>query len=454
MILIIIFLLLLWFFQIVFLESFYIKIKVNDVRNQTLQLVKMLDEKEEFREAVDEFAFKGNLSIEFLNLDGTVIYQAGWEQAGNQMMMMRNREKNEVFSSIIEGGETSFTLSHPRFGMEYLILGLPVVIGDSIEGAVFVHIPKAPVEETAGILKRQLLIITFVIFILSLIISFTIADSMTKPVLIMKKATEKIASGNFDARVSIKSKDELGQLAESINLMGENLGKTDKLRKELTANVSHELRTPISLIKGYAETVRDITGKDEEKRKRQLDIIVNESDRLSEMVNEMLMLSRFEAGYGKLDDEIFSLPILVSDICEKYVLTAEKSGIELLCNIEGEGNICGDRKKIGQVLMNLLNNAFNHTPEGGKIIVEAKLSNDLFRVSVSDTGEGIPPEELEYVWDRYYRSRNPNNINKLGSGLGLAIVKSILTVHGAGFGVESIYGSGSSFWFEILIDKN
>jgi signal transduction histidine kinase len=223
----------------------------------------------------------------------------------------------------------------------------------------------------------------------------------------------------------------------------------EQLRKDLIANVSHELRTPLSLIRGYAETIRDVSGNVPEKRERQLDIIIEESERLSKIVDDILNLSQMQAGYLNLNPGRFMINKTIEDAVKRYDILSEKTGIKIIFENTGDIIVTADEQRIEQVLYNLINNAFNHTPEGGSITVKVIDGQHTVKVEVSDTGTGISDEDIKHVWDRYYKADKTSGRKMVGTGLGLAIVKSILDAHKALYGVESKKGTGTTFWFEL-----
>jgi signal transduction histidine kinase len=182
-------------------------------------------------------------------------------------------------------------MTHPRYGNEFLLLGLPLKTQGQVSGALLINMSLAPVEETAAILKKQLILITVILLIASLLVSYAISRKFTRPILEIKKVAENMAAGNFLSRIQGGKKDEIGMLADTINNLGQQLSKIEQLRKDLIANVSHELRTPLSLIQGYAETIRDVSGNIPEKRAKQLGIIIEEAQSLSRIVDDILNLS-------------------------------------------------------------------------------------------------------------------------------------------------------------------
>lgn len=451
MVLVIVVLVLLWLFQIVFLESFYTRMRVSDVRREAASIAQLTDGgiSGEFENIAEAFAFKNNLSIELLDRQGNSVYAAGTTGFGGQMPMMRNRERAEAFLEVFEGKEVIAPLTHPRFGNKFMLIALPVTKSDEITGVLYINMPLAPVEDTASILKKQLFYITLFLLVAALVISYVISRTFTKPILEIKKVSEKMASGDFSDRITARSSDEIGKLAETINIMGRELSRLEQLRKDLIANVSHELRTPLSLIRGYAETLRDVSGDVAEKRNKQLGIIIEESERLSKIVDDMLKLSQMQAGYLNITPGPFMINRTIEDVMKRFEILSEKTRIKLVYDAAGNITITADELRIEQVLFNLIHNAFNHTPEGGEITVRVTETQDNVKVEVTDTGTGISEEDIRHIWDRYYKADKNRERIVVGTGLGLSIVKSVLEAHKAQYGVESGQGAGTVFWFEL-----
>lgn len=456
MTLVVIMLVLLWFFQIVFLEDFYTDMRIKEIKKTSYTIMKEF-EKNDSKNLVnklDEFTYNNNLSIEILDPTGNLVYKSSGMNNHSPMMMRHNRLQDENFNNILSGQEIELSQTHHRFGNEIMLLGLPLEIGGQIKGVFYINMPLAPVSDTALILKRQFVYITIILLVVALILSFIISRSFLKPIFQIKKTAEKMAEGDFSHRIKSTSKDEIGQLTNTINYMGEELAKTDKLRKELISNMSHELRTPLTLIQGYAETIRDVTGSSPDKREKHLNIIIDESERLSKMVDDILSLSQLQAGYLDLNLEEVSLNSLIMRIISKYELLSKESGITILADDIAKARVLIDADKIEQVFVNIINNAFKHTASGGQISIIVTKENALIRVEINDTGEGIAEADLDNIWDRYYKSPGTRNNKSSGTGLGLAIVKTILEAHEASYGISSEKDRGTSFWFELKDEIN
>lgn len=451
MLLVIVVLILLWLFQIVFLESFYTNQRVGEVKNRGIAILQELDSisRDELESRLDSFIYDYNCSIDLVDTQGNIMYSNG---AARQMpMMLQNYLRTNLFNEVISGITISVPLTHPRFNSTYVLIGLPVKTGESITGALLINMPLAPVKDTASILKKQLLYISIILFFVALLLSFILARTFIKPILSITKVTGEMASGNLGIRLKTKSRDEIGRLSLAINHLGEELSKIEQLRRDFVANVSHELRTPLSLIRGYAETIRDVTGGNEEKRAKQLEIIIEEAQRLGAIVDDILDLSQMQSAMRALNLADFDLNNTILNIAERYELISSQTGIRLLVKSNGPVIVKGDEERIQQVLHNLLNNALNHSQTGASVAITIETNDKKAKIEVSDTGEGISQEDMKHIWERYFKADKSGKSKRLGTGLGLSIVKNILEVHKCKYGVESTEGKGTTFWFELPI---
>ena len=449
--LVVVMLVMLWIFQIVFLEKFYTGIKISEVKSKGYSIIKQLDEEagKNLQNTLDRFANETNSSVEFLDSNGKTLYTASSNDANSQMPMMMNNSRSDAINDIIAGKEVTLSLIHPKFHNTFILIGLPLKVQSELKGGLFIRFPLAPVKDTASILKVQLFYITLILLFTALIFAYFLSRSFTRPILEITKVSEEMASGNFSVKVKSKNKDEIGRLASTINYMGEELSKTEQLRKDLIANVSHELRTPLSLIRGYAETIRDVTGNVAGKRDKQLEIIIEESERLSRIVDDILNLSQIQAGYVNLNKTKFNINGLLERVINNFEVLSEKTGVDIAFENYGDVMVEADEIRIEQVMYNFINNAFNHTQRFGHINIRAIENEKNLRIEVADTGIGISEEDLKHIWDRFYKTDKVEGIKSTGTGLGLTIVKTIIESHGFKYGVESTKGTGTMFWFEV-----
>jgi len=449
--LVVVMLVMLWIFQIMFLEKFYTGIKISEVKSKGYDVIKQLEKNEDIdiESTLESFVNETNSSVELLDSKGEILYNISSNGSNSQMPMMMNNSRLEAINDIITGKEVTLSLIHPKFHNTFILIGLPLKVQNEVKSELLINLPLAPVKDTASILKVQLFYITIILLLTALIFAYFLSRSFTKPILEITKVSEEMASGNFSVKIKSKNRDEIGTLAATINYMGEELSKIDQLRKDLIANVSHELRTPLSLIRGYAETIRDVTGNVTEKREKQLGIIIEESERLSTIVDDILNLSQMQAGYVNLNKTKFNINELLERVIKRFEILSEKTGVNIALENQVDAIVEADEISIEQVMYNLVNNAFNHTEKSGYINIRAIENENNIKIEVADNGIGISEEDLKHIWDRFYKADKIEKIKSKGTGLGLTIVKTILEAQDFKYGVQSTKGTGTMFWFEI-----
>jgi signal transduction histidine kinase len=457
MILVGVIIVLLWLFQIVFLDKFYTVIEIGEVRKNAENIVAEIEEltditqinnEESIPQNIENYIYEKQLSVEVIDYDYNVLYQ-GTSGSNTNMPGVMKEAFLEVSKSAMEGEESKQVVTHPKYGYDFMIIGIPIRNETSVQGVMMVTMPLASVGDTVDILKRQLIIITCVLFVVSLLISYKLSKNFANPISKISRQADSYAKGEYHIRINPISDDEIGKLAKRMNDMGEALARNDVLQKELIANVSHELRTPLTLIRGYAETLRDVTGENQEKREKQLGIIIEESERLGNIVEDILNLSRLQAGAKTLEMEKFSLKEMLTSIKEHFELGEKDKSLDLVGVLELDENLLGDKNKIQQVFYNLIGNAFRHSRSNQSVVVVAISNEKTVRIEVRDQGEGIAEEDIAHVFERYYKGKRSDGKKGDGTGLGLAIVKSILDMHHVPYGVESKLGAGTIFWFEL-----
>ena len=222
----------------------------------------------------------------------------------------------------------------------------------------------------------------------------------------------------------------------------------EKIRKELIANISHDLRTPLTMISGYSEVMRDIPG---ENTPENMQVIIDETARLTSLVNDLLNVSKLQSGTQKMDVKKMSLTKAIKDTVKRYDTLINHNGFTIKFESDEEAFILGDETRLLQVVYNLINNAINYTGSDKTVIVKQEITDNVVRISVIDSGEGISEQDLPLIWDRYYKVDKVHKRAMVGTGIGLSIVKNILLLHNSRFGVSSEVGKGSTFWFEFKL---
>ena len=314
--------------------------------------------------------------------------------------------------------------------------------------SVLVSTSMSHVGEAGQVLSDMLPMAAVLVFCFALAAAWLFSQWFTRPLRDMSAAARQMARGNYAVRVDANRRDELGALAEDFNQMAKEVQRSAQMQRDLLANVSHDLRTPLTLIKGYAETVRDITGDNPDRRTEQLNIIVDETDRLSGLVNSVMELSKVSSGVEKPQMVLFDMAQLCEEVAERYEAVCAQNGYTLKLEADTPCLVGADPAMMERVLHNLLGNAMHHIGEDGVFVLRCLPREEGgARVEVKDHGAGIAAADLPYIFDRYYRSRS--DAGKVGTGLGLSITKAIFQSHGCRFGVNSTPGQGTTFWFTL-----
>ena len=302
------------------------------------------------------------------------------------------------------------------------------------------------ISEAGEVMSTVLPLAAALIFAFSMSAAWLFSEWFTKPLRQLSGAARQVAQGNYAVHVETRRNDELGDLAQDFNHMAQEVQYAAQMQRDLLANVSHDLRTPLTLIKGYAETVRDITGDDKAHRDEQMNIIMDEADRLTALVSSVMELSKVTSGTERCVRVHFDMAQLCDEVSERYDAVCTQNGWKLELQLPDEElPVYADPDMMQRALHNLLGNAMHHIGPDGLFVLRAFRCPEGVRVEVEDHGPGIQAEDLPYIFDRYYRSRS--DAGKQGTGLGLSITKAIFQQHGFRFGVQSTVGKGTVFWF-------
>ncbi len=336
-----------------------------------------------------------------------------------------------------------------------LVLDMQMVVGQKTQNeevAVVLSVGLERVPQATEVLKELMFFVGLLMMCVAVLLAWIFSFWFTKPLRRLSAATKEVTKGNYDARVQVLGADEIAHLSTDFNHMAEEVQKSYESQRDLYANVSHDLRTPLTLIKGYAETLRDLTGGDPKKRTEQLNVIVDESNRLSALVNNVLELSRMSSGVEKYNPVCFDLTQLCEEVGERYEGAGTGDNYHFVFEGEQPLDVMADPELLQRALHNLLGNALKHIGEDGYIGLRVfKTQENRARVEVVDHGAGICEKDMPHLFDKYYRSRADSG--KPGTGLGLSITKAIFTAGGLSYGVDSKEGEGARFWFEIDLHK-
>lgn len=438
----------LWLFQVCFLDTYYEHVKIKDMDKIANKILNYYN-KDNFDEILDSISFNRGVCIEIINNMDQVYSQSDISRGcikENDNLVIQNYKDHFMRSN---NSIMSYKIKNPRFNNKILFYGIRL----DQNNYVFMNTSLEPLGWATNILQSQLVYITLIVLILSFLIAYFISKKISSPIIKINNAAKKMAKGEYDVVFDTKEAiEELNELSNTLSNTCEELSKTDELRKELLANVSHDLKTPLTMIKAYAEMVRDISYKDKIKRQNDLNIIIDEVDRLTYLVNDILDFSKMQSDVMKLNYECFDLNLLIINIINRFKSLDKYSEYHFTYQYNKEMKIEADKKRIEQVIYNLINNAINYSNKKKKIVINIVEDTDKYKVEIISSSF-IKEEELKLIWDKYYRIDKKHKRTDIGTGLGLSIVKSILELHHFNYGVTSSKKLGTNFYFEIKIQK-
>lgn len=438
----------LWLFQVIFLKTYYEYVKTKEIVNIGNIILKYY-KTENFKEILDKLSFNEEVCID-------VVYSNYLTYSSNSLnrgcIGVDSSDLTNYKISFIQGGKDKkiYKLNNIKFDNKVIMYGIKL----DDDHYVFINASLDAIRATTNILGSLLIYVTSIVLILSFIIAYYISKHITKPIIKLNDNVKKMSQGNYDVEFSSDSKiKEIDNLAITLNETKEVLSKTDTIRRELMANVSHDLKTPLTMIKAYAEVIRDLTYSNQEKTMDNLNVIIEETDRLNGLVNDILMLTKLEDNQEVLDIDKFDLNELIEMITLRFNYLKDTKKYEIIYKGTKKAIVKADKKKIEQVIYNLISNAINYIGRDKKIYVNLKRQKDTYLVEVIDHGKGIDDKEIKYVWDKYYKSDKTHNRDNNGTGLGLSIVKNIFIMHDIKYGIKSKKNEGTTFYFEIKKDN-
>lgn len=461
-------LILLWLFQTVFFKGFYRSVKISQVESCAKNIITMMQGTEDDEgvnvdkvSAMVEYIYEQNdmmvalydlntnfamsicssdvpENLEKISGSDVIRYRNMAMQNGGTYLEYQHKALNEDSGSLEKYAAESVTYSE--------------VFMDSGNGRYMITIRSiiTPFNSVVDTLRNQLIIISAILVVLSVMLSIIVSNLITRPIIKTNKAAKELAKQHYDVKFESDGYLEIRELNDTLNFAARELTKVEKLRKDLIANISHDLRTPLTMITGYGEVIRDLPG---ENTPENIQIIIDEATRLNELVTDLLDISKLQSGAMQLVRTDFSLTKCIEEIFNRYTKLIEQNHYNIVFNYKEDVIINADDVKIKQVIYNLINNAINYVGDDKTVIVTQIADKNFVRVEVTDHGVGIDPDKLEYIWDRYYKVDKAHKSAVIGTGLGLSIVKNILELHNARFGVKSKLGAGSTFWFELPVQS-
>ncbi len=351
--------------------------------------------------------------------------------------------------TITEGSYYTIGTFFDTFDQQMLSVFAPITSSYKVKGYVVIHAPLDEIQKSCDSLLNISYILLVILFLLSLIILIFFTEMVYLPLRKITEATEQYASGNMHYEFQVDSEDEIGYLAATLSYMASEIARSEDDQKKFVANVSHDFRSPLTSIKGYLEAMLDGTIPPE-MHEKYLNIVLNETERLTKLTNSLLMLNNLNTKGMLLDRTDFDLNQIIRSTAVSFEGTCRQKTIAIELVLTGDTMyVNADMGKIQQVFYNLLDNAIKFSHNDSVIKIETNEKNNKVYISVKDSGIGIPKEDLKLVWDRFYKSDASRGKDKKGTGLGLSITREIIHAHGEHINVISTEGVGSEFIFSL-----
>lgn len=457
-------LLILWFLQTIFLSGFYEFIKTNELQT-ALATVEKNFSNATLKDNIDEITKKNQIYVEIIDTSmATNFIFDKYERIPNsfdfldRLYLFIQTEENGGFlkANLEEKPTYKIGGNHPTFFSQQKSFGRGIVLSKIIEDKnqnklmIIMYSAITPVNAVVDTLKIQLFFVTIAMVILSSLIALFIAKWISKPIVSISESAKEFAKGNYDTEFNASGYKEITELSDIMNYSAKELSKVENLRRELIANISHDLRTPLTLITGYAEVMRDLP---EENNPENAQVIIDESKRLTSLVQDVLDLSKLQQGQENINPVEFNITADINEVINRFSEFKKSMGYSIEFVYDNEVTVFADEVKISQAFYNLLINAINYTGEDKKVIVYQKIIDDSVKIEVVDTGAGVDEEELEHIWERYYSGKSNHVRAKTGSGIGLSLVKTIIEKHRGDCGVISKKDEGSCFWFSLKLKE-
>lgn len=391
---------------------------------------------------VDVFWHQTNAQVQLIDMDKRVLMDSIGATAPP------NKIDTADIDKAIEGEKGVWTGQVNYSDQPVMSVSYPLKVDGDIVGIIrFVTSLEETNKAITGI-SKVLLLLGIGVVLISGAFSIFLANSIVKPLKEVTEVAEKMADGQLKVRSVKRVDDEIGKLSDTLNYMAEELLKKEQIKNDFVSSISHELRTPLTSIKGWAITLKSMETEENAIMLDGLNIIEQESDRLSMMVEDLLDFSKFVSGRITLNKEEIDLESIIKQVYKQLIPRAKETNINLTMNTEeGLSSIIGDENRIKQVLINILDNALKFTPEEGKVHLSAYTYGENVLIQVEDTGPGISEEDLPYITERFYKGKN----SKSHSGLGLSICDEIVSLHGGDMDIQSILGQGTKILISLPI---
>ncbi|MEW9502806.1 HAMP domain-containing sensor histidine kinase [Jeotgalibacillus marinus] len=389
---------------------------------------------------IEMMAEFSNIKLYIVDTRGEIVAQSGIPSTVKGSSIPANELR-----TLSRGKSLEKEWIEPSDNLRYLVSGKPIMAENQFYGGVYVVSSLETMDQSVERIRSMLWLSGMGAFFLALAFTYVLSKKLSNPLIQMEKATRKIAKGDLKTRVSLESKDEIGSLAQSINDLAFDLQKYRESKSEFLSNISHELRTPMTSLKGYSKVLKEKLYETEEEKEQYLDIMHQESIRLTRMIGDLFELSKMEESKLEFHYEWIDLSEVMNSAIRTVKWKIEEKGLVMQDHIQDDLTyVYCDGHRMAQVFINLLENAIRYT-EQGTILVEMLEEDDVVKISIEDTGIGIPEEELDYIFERFYRVEKSRSREFGGTGLGLSIVKNLIEQQGGSIQVFSEVVKGTRF---------
>lgn len=456
----------LWLLQTVFLQSFYNAMLIGNTRSAARRIAENSQD-ENINDIIDELTHDNSILVFITDENGNILYSSDEfkglhdkRHTGSEVSGRKGERRGDTYRMLPDGyDEFLDKLEESDNGIaEYSMESLYVYgayidyYGSSERAVLYVGVTIDTVGASVQIISIQLIWVTVLSLLAGFILSWFIARRFADPLARLSGKAVKLGEKDYPTDFKKGFCSELDQLSDTLDKTNDKLNRSRDFQMELLANVSHDLRTPVTMIKGYAEMVRDISWEDEQQCQKDLAVVIKEADRLTALVNEIMEYSELQTDSVKEEFVPVDISRLTRKVADSFDTLYKHEGIVIEQSIDDGILVNGNSGRLQRALFNLMDNAFRHTGDGKRIKVALHVQDGTASLEVTDFGEGIPESELPHIWDRYYTSRQRKG--KGVSGLGLAIVRQIAEMHGGSCSVTTEKGKGSTFIIKLKVLKS
>jgi two-component system, OmpR family, phosphate regulon sensor histidine kinase PhoR len=412
-------------------------------------------------EHLQRYSRSANLRLTLIDRTGKVLFDSELQQ--DRIPLIENHLQRPEVQEALRSGTGTSTRHSATINVDLLYLArtisepFPPESGFADAAILRAAVPLTQVDEVMNGIRSKVIAAGGIVLLLVSAVTLLVARRLSHPIKEMAEISGKIRSGDLTQRIPVRSSDEFGRLAQTLNSMLDKLEedisklkKLERVRSEFLGNVSHELRTPIFAVQGMLETLLSGALEERETARNFVERALANTQRLNALLGDLIEISRIESGDMKMSFRYFNLAEFLGNVTAELKPQAAERNITLRCQAPDETlQVLGDKDRLKQVMVNLIENAIKYNRPGGEVTVSSGRSGDRIKISVKDTGVGIPDEHLSRIFERFYRVDKERSREAGGTGLGLAIVKHIVEAHGAKVEVSSEVGRGSTFSFNL-----